>query len=88
MSFLPISRAEWQNRIAQWVTIFFQKFGEDLHETPNPKNWPLNIPCIYPYFRTGGLGFIKSNNAILDVIAGGQERFYAAYPGRLSADLM
>jgi len=88
ISFLPISKAEWRNRVAQWATIFFQTFGEDFSEEPNPKNWPLNIPCIFPYFRTGGLGFIKSNNALVDVVAGSEERFYAAYPGRLSADLL
>jgi hypothetical protein len=48
----------------------------------------MNIDCIYPFFRSGGLSHTVLNDAVVDVIAGSEERFHAAYPGRLSADLL
>jgi hypothetical protein len=88
MSFLPTARSEWRNRIAQYPTSFFQKFGEDPVGIPPGKVLPLNIPCIYPYYRTGGLSFLKALTALVDIVAGSEEMFHTAYPGRLSADLL
>jgi len=88
ISFLPTTKAEWRNRVAQYPVIFFQDFGEDAGAEPLVKTLPLNIPCIFPYFRSGGLSFTVANHALVDVIAGSEELFYAAYPGRLSADLL
>ena len=54
--------------------MFFQKFGQDPDGIPAGKTLPLNIDCIYPYFRSGGLAFLKANDAFVDVVAGSEER--------------
>ena len=84
MSFLPWTKAEWQRCIKQFTVISFQKFGQ---AAPVPR-YPMNIECIYPFFRSGGLSHTVLNDAVVDVIAGCEERFHAAYTGRLSADLL
>ena len=84
MSFLPWTKSEWRRCIEQFTVLSFQKFGQS---APIPR-YPMNIECIYPYFRSGGLSHTVLNDAVVDVIAGSEERFHAAYPGRLSADLL
>jgi len=84
LSFLPWTKAEWIRFIGQHPVMFFQRFGED---APAP-SLPMNIPCIFPYFRSGGISHTVLNDALVKVIAGSEERFHAAYPGRLSADLL
>ncbi len=84
MSFLPWTKAEWRRCITEFTVLSFQQFG---HESP-VANLPLNMECIYPFFRTGGLSHTVLNDAVVDVIAGSETRFHAAYPGRLSADLL
>lgn len=84
MSFLPWDRAECTKFIASFLLTQFQQFGKpEKHESR-----PVNIDCVYPFFRTGGLSHAALNDFIVDVIAGSEERFHAAYPGRLSADMM
>ena len=84
MSFLPWSKVEWRRMLKQYPVLFFQKYGV---ETPIEKP-PLNIDCIFPSFRTGGMSHTVVNDAIVDIVAGNEERFHAAYPTRLSADMM
>jgi hypothetical protein len=84
MSFLPWTKAEWRRCITQFTVLSFQRFGQP---APLPR-YPMNIECIYPFFRSGGLSHTVLNDAVVEVIAGGEERFHAAYPGRLSADLL
>jgi len=67
------------------LCFFFQEFGV----TPAAaNNSPLNIPCIYPYFRDGGSAQYAVNDYFVELIAGSEDNFYAAYPERSSADLM
>lgn len=70
--------------MAPMPVTLFQRFGED---SPVQKA-PLNIDCIYPFFRYGALSHILLNDAVVDVITGSEERLHAAYPGRLSADML
>jgi hypothetical protein len=83
MSFLPWSKREFRKTVGLYPLMFFQRFG---HDGPVQVP-PLNIDCIYPYYRTGGLGHTTINDFITEIIAGSDERFHAAYPERLSADL-
>lgn len=85
MSFLPWSKTEWLNMFRQYPTLVFQTFGR---ETATPLMPPLNIPCIYPYYRSGGMSHTLANDAIVQLIAGSEERFHCAYPQRLSADML
>jgi hypothetical protein len=82
MSFLPWSKHEFKKYAREFVS-FFERTG------PAPATFkpPLNIDCVNPYFRSGGYGAGPLNDAVVEIIAGGEERFHAAYPGRLSADL-
>ena len=84
MSFLPWSKVEWRKHIGQFPVVFMQRFGK---ASPKP-TIPMNIDCIYPYFRRGGLTPIIMCNAIVDIIAGSEERLHAAYPERLSSDML
>jgi hypothetical protein len=64
------------------VTIF-QVFGQK----NELKTFPLNMHAIYPYYRSGG-GHLRLNHYLVEYICGGEERFHAAYPGRLSTELL
>lgn len=84
LSFLPWAKSEWLRMFGAYPVLFFQRFGEE----SAPLRAPLNLPCVYPFFRSGGISHTVANDAIVQVIAGGEERFHAAYPARLSADLL
>ncbi len=81
MSFLPWSKAEWRKMLGTFAMMYCDDFGPD-------STLPLNIDCVYPFFRSGGLSHTVINDAIRDVIAGSEERLHTAYPQRLSADMM
>lgn len=83
MSFLPWSKREYRVSISQFRFLFFQHFGE---EAPAPPV-PVNVDCIYPYFRGGFLSHTVINDSVAEVIAGSEARFHALYPGSMSADL-
>lgn len=80
MSFLPWSKREWEKFVEHYV---IRCFGDVTKLTV-----PLNIDCIYPYYRHGGWSHAAFNDAFVKLIAGSEERFHAAYPGRLSSDLL
>jgi hypothetical protein len=84
MSFLPWAKGEWRKMFRQYPVLFFQTFGQPAQRL----TIPLNIHCIYPYFRSGGLSHTLANDAIVEIIAGDEARFHAAFPQRLSADLL
>jgi hypothetical protein len=80
MSFIPCSKREWEKFVEHYlIWCFGDPAGIDL---------PLNIDCIYPYYRNGGWSHAAANDTFVKLIAGGEERFHAAYPGRLSSDLL
>lgn len=81
MSFLPWSKAEWRTLLKTFPLMYCDDFGPG-------STLPLNLDCIYPFFRSGGLSHTVINDAIRDVIAGTEERLHCAYPTRLSADLL
>ena len=81
MSFLPWSKAEWRKMLKTFPFMYCDDFGP-------ASTLPLNLDCIYPFFRSGGLSHTVINDAIRDVIAGAEERLHTAYPQRLSADLL
>lgn len=83
-SFLPWSQREWRVMTAQFTPLFFRRFGEDGPPLPLPHN----MPCIYPFFRYGGMSHTIVNDYFAEFVAGDESRYHAAYPGRLSADLM
>jgi len=84
MSFLPWTRVEWDRYMSVYMVSIFQTFGQNA----SPQSLPLNMQCIFPGFRSGGLSSNAMNDQIVEKIAGSEERFHAAYPGRLSADMM
>jgi hypothetical protein len=81
---LPWSKAEWKRLVTEWTVVFFQRFGTESKAGP----LPLNIDCVYPFFRSGNMSHTIINDAIAQVIAGSEERFHAAYPERLSSDML
>lgn len=83
-SFLPWSQREWRVMTAQFTPLFFRRFGEDGPPLPLPHN----MPCIYPFFRRGGMAHTLVNDYFAAFIAGDESRYHAAYPGYLSADLL
>jgi hypothetical protein len=83
LSFIPWSAAEF-NLLGQFrAAVYTQDFGvdEDCRETPG-------IHVIFPYFRSGGSILVRQNDGIATWVAKGEERFHAAFPGRLSSDVM
>ncbi len=84
LSFLPWSKREWRVMTGQFTMLFFRRFGED---GPSLR-LPLNVPCVYPFFRHGGMAHTLVNDHFAEFVAGSEERFHAAYPGWLSSDLL
>ena len=80
MSFLPHSLDEWDalGRVLELTLI--QTFGEVQSDEP--------IHVIYPYFRSGCAPMLRVNDWTVKYIARGEENFYAAYPSRMSSDMM
>lgn len=80
MSFVPSSKREWEKFVEQFIVWFF---GD-----PTEITTPLNVDAIYPFYRDGGWSHAAANDCIVKLIAGDEERLHAAYPGRLSSDLL
>ena len=83
MSFLPIDRAEWSTFTKTYWPAFFQRFGDDFqeHETDG-------LHVIYPYFRSGRSTHLRINDFLAEAIARSEDKFHAAYPGRMSSDVL
>jgi hypothetical protein len=67
----------------QYRVSILQQFGK---ETPL-EDYPLDMHALYPYFRSGG-GHLLLNDLYVKFICGSEDRFHAAYPGRLSSNLL
>jgi len=80
LSFVPSTKREWEKFVEQFLLWLF---GD-----PATLSLPLNIDCIYPYYRDGGWSHAAANDCLVKLISGNEERFHAAYPGRLSSDLL
>ena len=83
MSFLPTSKAEW-DKFGQCLRVsWIQTFGEDPADA-----YKDDIHVIFQNFRHGGAGMMRMCENLAKYIAGAEERVFAAYPGRMSADLL
>jgi hypothetical protein len=83
LSFIPWTKRELNALGGVHATVLTQDFGvdEDVREAPG-------IDVIFPYFRSGGGMFTRLNELMITWIAKGPERHHAAFPGRLSSDVM
>jgi hypothetical protein len=84
MSFLPVSKKEWDKFGAALRVTFLQNFGQDPAEVETGEE----IHAIYPYFRQGGAGHVRMCEIYVKHICGSEERLHTAYPGRMSSDLL
>jgi hypothetical protein len=82
-SLVPWTRAEYDTAGAAFAAVFTQDFGtdEDCREAA-----PIEV--IFPYFRHGSAMVTRLNDPIERHVAHGPEHFHAAFPGRLSSDVM
>lgn len=80
MSFVPSTKREWEKFVEQFIVWFF---GD-----PTQITVPLNVDCIYPFYRDGGWSHAAANDCLVKLVAGDEEHFHAAYPDRLSSDLL
>lgn len=83
MSFLPISKAEWEKFGRMMRTATLQRFGEEPDLTSDSE-----IDVIYPFFRSGGSSHLRVNDVLAKYIAGSEERMLMAYPSRMSSDVL
>ncbi len=83
MTFLPISKREQDKHGAQMRVTTMQSFGDDPEEI-----YKDEIYVIYPFFRYGGSGAIRTARALGKFIGGSEDHFIAAYDGRMSSDLL
>lgn len=81
MSFLPVSKNEWDKFGKALRVTFQQKLGE-------PPLQDEETYAIYPYFRHGGAGHVRMCEIYVNHICGSEERLYTAFPGRMSSDLL
>lgn len=77
MSFVPMVKREWIKRIKQMAAL-----PRERAKDPNSE-----IYCVFPYFRSG-IGPMRMNDWTVKYVVGDEDHFIAAYPGRLSADVM
>jgi hypothetical protein len=83
LSLIPWSKSEFDTLGQVFCAAYTQDFGvdEDCRQTPG-------MHVLFPYFRRGGAMLVRLNDPIEDAVAKGPERFHAAFPGRLSSDVM
>ncbi|MFY9326534.1 MAG: hypothetical protein WAO76_00705, partial [Georgfuchsia sp.] len=82
-SFLPKTKSAYEKFVDQYRVSILQVFGQE----SKLESFPLNLHVIYPFFRSGS-GHLKLNDLYVKYFAGGEERFHALYPGRLSPDVL
>jgi hypothetical protein len=83
MSFLPCSKAEWDKYGKTVRTTLLQQFGAKV-DPPGS----VEIYCVHPYFRSGGSAHLRFNDLTAKFIVGSEERLLAAYPARMSSDVL
>lgn len=82
MSFLPIGHSEFE-RLANlsYITV-----GHPYHTDDGEKR---TYVYLMPYFTSGGSSHVRMNDFMAKAITGGDEtRALAAYPGRMSSDVL
>lgn len=80
MSFLPVSRTEYQKNALVRRLFVWNQTGPDM---PAP-----DLHVAYPYFRSGSSGHLRGNDMAVQVLLKGEDYFHAAYPGRMSSDVL
>ena len=78
MSFLPRSRNEWDKQTKVLASAVKEAAGGDSDE----------IFCVYPYFRSGASAHLRMNDFTVRHIVGDEAHFLAAYPERMSSDVL
>lgn len=84
VSFLPILAEDFRRSASCWPVMFLQKFGEpqSYHgECPN-----LNIVAFE--YRSSRRSSGRYSDFLCEFIAGGEERYHALHPTKMSADMM
>jgi hypothetical protein len=85
MTFLPISKEEWDKFGRTVRVVALQEFGDD----PKVADEGDDFYVIYPYFRRGGSGHVRTCDLFVKYICdGAEERLLVAFPGRMSSDLL
>jgi hypothetical protein len=84
MTFLPESKHEWDKfgKCARVITL--QSFGDD----PSVMDEGGDFYVIYPFFREGGSSHIRTCDMYVKYVCKVEERLLAAFPGRMSSDLL
>ena len=80
MSFLPHSEDEYDMLGKAMTMTNLQRFGEPISEAA--------VDVIFPNFRTGSGSSLRGNDLMVKHISKGEERFHAAYEGRMSSDVL
>ncbi|ORA07618.1 hypothetical protein BST14_27030 [Mycobacterium arosiense ATCC BAA-1401 = DSM 45069] len=83
LSLLPWDKQEWDTLGALHSALILQRFGQDEDCRTHD-----GIHVVYPFYRSGALGHLRNNDQVVKHISRGEQRFHAAYPGRLSSDVM
>ena len=78
MSFLPRSRNEWNKQT--------RVLASAVREASDGKS--DEIFCVYPYFRSGASAHLRMNDFTVRHIVGDEAHFLAAYPERMSSDVL
>ncbi|MDE2930672.1 MAG: hypothetical protein OXQ27_07085 [Chloroflexota bacterium] len=79
MSFLPTSKKEWDKFTRGTRTTVRSRLAD-----PDDNEFY----CIYPYYRDGASSHLRINNYCIKHILGDESRFYSAYPGWMSSDVL
>jgi hypothetical protein len=80
LSFLPHGRREWEKAMSVRRLYVWNMAGPD---TPPP-----DLHVAFPFFRSGFLSHLRANDYVIQVLLKDESRFHAAFPERLSSDLL
>lgn len=85
MSFIPRTARETETH---FLNLLFNVFGVS-GELPPTRQTPFSMDVVFPSYRSGNYGTIKTNDLYLKYIAGGDERkFHVLYPRHQSSDML
>lgn len=83
LSLLPWDKNEWDKLGLLHSALILQRFGDDEDCRRHD-----GIDVVYPFYRSGALGHLRNNDQVVKHLSKSEERFHAAYPVRLSSDVM
>jgi hypothetical protein len=86
MSFIPCSKHEWDKFGLSQKIQLFQKFGQE--PAPGDEKPETDLYAIYPYFRSGASVHLRNIDNIVKYIVGDEAHLIAAYPERMSSDIL